>query len=166
MELDSLVDLEEMAPDGLTGLPRLWAFESRLGSEVARIRRHGGELALCLIDLDSLGTVNARQGWTVGDQVLRLVARHFSEVRGEDAAFRIGEDSFAIIFVEVGLHGARAAMRRLEGAIKTDEECPRISISWGAAGLRTADPAALVADAGRELLKVKRMRARRPLLCV
>jgi diguanylate cyclase (GGDEF)-like protein len=154
----------EVGPDHLTGLLNLCAFELRLGSEVARVRRHGGDLALCLVDVDGLDRVNQQLGWPMGDQVLRSVARHLSEVRGEDAAFRIGDDSFALIFVEVGLYGARAAMRRLETAIKADERCPRIGLSWGLAELIVPDPAALVASAGSELVRIKRTRARRPKL--
>jgi diguanylate cyclase (GGDEF)-like protein len=155
---------EEVAPDRLTGLPNEWAFELRLGSEVARVRRHGGELALCLIDLDSLDAINFRFGRPAGDLVLRSVARHLSDVRGEDAAFRLRDDTFAIVFIEVGLTGARTAMRRLEASIKSDEKCPRIGLSWGLAELTVPDPAALVASAGSELLRVKRVRARRPSL--
>lgn len=152
----------DVAPDRLTGLLNLWGFELRLGSEVARVRRHGGDLALCLVDVDGLDRVNQRLGWPVGDQVLCSVALHLSEVRGEDAAFRIGDDTFAIVFVEVGLYGARTALRRLEAAIKADTECLRIGLSWGLAELTVPDPAALVADAGSELLRIKRTRARRP----
>lgn len=119
---------------------------------------------MCLLDIDALSDINARHGWTIGDRVLKSVARHLSDIRGEDAAFRVGDDLFVVIFVEVGLHGARTAMRRLEGVIKADEEIPRISLSYGVAELAIADPAAVVADAGRELLRVKRNRARRPAL--
>ena len=38
--------------DALTGLPNRRAFTVRLGAEVARVRRHGGHLALCLVDVD------------------------------------------------------------------------------------------------------------------
>src|SRR5437763_9276676 len=50
--------------DALTGLPNRRAFTVRLGAEVARVRRHGGQLALCPVDVggfqevtDSLGRV-------------------------------------------------------------------------------------------------------------
>jgi diguanylate cyclase (GGDEF)-like protein len=154
--------LEEIGVDFLTGLQALGSFEARLGAEVARVRRHGGQLALALIDLDSLEKLNRRHSRTVGDDVLRSVARCLSQVRGEDAAFRIGEDEFAIIFVAVGLNGARAAMRRLDAAVRADEGCRRIGLSWGLAALTGGDPAVLVASAGSQLLRVKRTRARRP----
>jgi len=155
--------LEEIGMDPLTGLQGLGSFEVRLGAEVARIRRHGGQLGLALIDLDSLEEFNRRQSRAVGDDVLRSVSRCLSQVRGEDAAFRIGEDEFAIIFVAVGLNGARAAMRRLDAAVRADEGCRRIGLSWGLAALTGGDPAALVASAGGQLLQVKRTRTRRPV---
>jgi len=154
--------LQEIGVDPLTGLQGLSSFEVRLGAEVARVRRHGGQLALALIDLDSLEEFNRRHSRAVGDDVLRSVARCLSQVRGEDAAFRIGEDEFAIIFVAVGLNGARAAMRRLDAAVRAEEGCRRVGLSWGLAALTGGDPAALVASAGSQLLRVKRTRARRP----
>src|SRR5947209_950882 len=42
----------ESTLDALTGLPNRRAFDVRLGTEVARVRRHGGSLALCLVDVD------------------------------------------------------------------------------------------------------------------
>src|SRR5207253_2310191 len=82
--------------DALTGLPNRRAFTVRLGAEVARVRRHGGHLALCLVDVDGFQEVNDTLGRVVGDEVLRGVARNLSRVRGEDEAFRVGADEFAL----------------------------------------------------------------------
>jgi len=100
----------------------------------------------------------------MGDRVLQSVARHLSDVRGEDAAFRLSGDGFAVIFATVGLSGSRIAMRRLEAAIKGDEDCPRLSLSYGVAELQGGDPASLIAAAGHQLLRIKRTRARRPVM--
>ena len=144
--------------DVLTGLPNARAFEERLGSEVARIRRHGGELALCLLDLDAFQEINDTLGHAVGDEVLRGVARRLGRVRGEDTAFRLGADDFAIIFVGADVGGARVAAKRIEAGVLTDQGCGGVSVSWGVSELDGGDPEQLVIAAKSELRDNKRAR--------
>jgi diguanylate cyclase (GGDEF)-like protein len=149
---------KESLHDVLTGLPNRRAFEQRLGSEVARIRRHGGALALCLIDLDDFQEVNDTLGHPVGDEVLRAVARRLGRIRGEDIAFRIGGDEFAVIFSGIDETGARKAVRRLESGILADPGCGGVEISWAVAELDSGDPAELIASAKAELRHTQRGR--------
>ena len=151
--------VSESRHDPLTGLANRRAFDERLGSEVARVRRHGGELALCLLDLDSLAEVNDMFGRAVGDEVLRAVAKHLSLVRGEDSAFRIDGDEFAIIFPETDSEGASVGARRVAVSVFADHGCGGIGVSWGVAELSGGDPAQLVADATAELKRAKRSRS-------
>ncbi|MFL5824617.1 MAG: diguanylate cyclase domain-containing protein [Solirubrobacteraceae bacterium] len=144
--------------DILTGLPNRKAFEQRLGSEVARVRRHGGELSVCLLDLDAFREINDTLGHAVGDEVLRGVARRLARVRGEDTAFRLDGDQFAIIFVGAGAEGARAAAKRLEAGIQADQGCGGVGASWGVAELEAGDPAQLMTTAKVELVDTKRAR--------
>ncbi len=146
--------------DVLTGLPDRQAFEHRLGTEVARVRRHGGQLALCLFNLDAFKEINDMLGHAVGDEVLRGVAKRLSRVRGEDTAFRVGGDEFAIIFVGAGGDGARLAAKRLESAVQSDQGCGGVGLSWGAAELEGGDPSQLLAAAHAELQENKRARRR------
>lgn len=150
----------EMLHDVLTGLPDRQAFEHRLGAEVARVRRHGGQLALCLFDLDAFQEINDTLGHAVGDEVLRGVAKRLGRVRGEDTAFRVGGDEFAVIFVGAGAGGARVAAKRLEAGIQSDQGCGGVGVSWGLAELQGGDPAQLTADARSELQETKRARRR------
>ncbi len=142
--------------DPLTGLPNRRAFEQRLGSEVARVRRHGGPLALCLLDLDDFQEVNDTLGHPIGDEVLRAVSRRLVDVRGEDTAFRVGGDEFAVIFAGIGEAGARTAVRRLETAIMSDPGCGGVEISWAVAELNGGDPSELLAAAKADLRDTKR----------
>lgn len=146
--------------DVLTGLPDRQAFEHRLGAEVARVRRHGGQLALCLFDLDAFKEINDMLGHAVGDEVLRGVAKRLGRVRGEDTAFRVGGDKFAIVFVGAGADGARVAAKRLESAIQSDQGCGGVGVSWGVSELEGGDPAQLMAAAQAELQETKRARRR------
>ena len=149
---------KESLHDVLTGLPNRRAFEQRLGSEVARVRRHGGTLSLCLLDLDDFQEVNDSLGHPVGDEVLRAVARRLERVRGEDIAFRVGGDEFAVIFAGIGEPGARKAVRRLEAAILSDPGCGGVEVSWAVSELEGGDPAELLETAKAELRHTQRGR--------
>lgn len=146
--------------DELTGLQNRRGFEQRLGAEVARVRRHGGELAICLLDLDEFQEINDTLGHAVGDEVLRSVARRLEHVRGEDTAFRVGGDKFAVIFPDTHAAGAHIAAQRLESAILADTDCGGVEASWGVAELAGGDPAQLAATAELDLRENKRARRR------
>lgn len=150
----------EILYDVLTGLPDQQAFEHRLGSEVSRVRRHGGPLSVCLMDLDAFQEINDTLGHAVGDEILRGVAKRLGRVRGEDTAFRVGGDEFAVIFAGTATDGARVAAKRLESAIQADQGCGGVGVSWGVAELDGGDPAALIAAAQAELRETKRARRR------
>jgi diguanylate cyclase (GGDEF)-like protein len=150
----------ETMHDVLTGLPDRVAFDHRLGAEVARVRRHGGHLAIALMDLDTFQEINDTLGHAVGDECLRGVAKRLSRVRGEDTAFRVGGDEFAIIFVGAQAEGARRAAGRLETNILADQGCGGVGVCWGVAELESGDPAELMATAEAELRENKRARRR------
>jgi diguanylate cyclase (GGDEF)-like protein len=142
--------------DALTGLPNRRAYEERLRHELARSRRYGHPLALCLFDLDGFKAVNDELGHPAGDAVLRAVAEAIRESRACDEGFRVGGDEFAILFPGTT---ARAAIVGVERVIEelSKVEVPgleRIGVSYGlASGER--DPDALHAAADRELLAAK-----------
>ena len=142
--------------DALTGLRNRRGFDDRLATEAARVRRHGDDLALCLLDLDGFKEINDTLGHGAGDDVLRAVARHFTEVRGEDAAFRLGGDEFAFMLVGAGEVDARAVAERINAAIRDDPACRGVTISWGIALLTDNDPVGMIARADAALYAAKR----------
>jgi diguanylate cyclase (GGDEF)-like protein len=146
--------------DALTGLPNRRHFDERLAAEASRVRRHGGELALCLLDLDRFKHVNDKLGHAAGDDVLCAVARHLIDLRGEDAAYRIGGDEFALILVGADEAGAREVARRLALTIEADPACGGVGISWGVTMAGAGDPAASLARADAALYATKSSSAR------
>jgi diguanylate cyclase (GGDEF)-like protein len=107
--------------DPLTGLPNRRALLRALAREAARARRHGGDVALVLVDLDYFKQVNERQGHPAGDRVLRDVGRQLAAAtRREELCARIGGDEFAIV-VAGGLQQAEAAARRVRDALASIE---------------------------------------------
>jgi len=88
--------------DSLTGLPNRRLLLEHLSNEIARARRHGHFGALLFIDLDNFKTINDSLGHSVGDELLKVVAKRIKKcVRQEDTAARMGGDEFIIIVTEL-----------------------------------------------------------------
>jgi diguanylate cyclase (GGDEF)-like protein len=84
--------------DELTQLHNRRGFESILTMEIARQRRHGGELSLAVLDLDRFKELNDRRGHDAGDQALRLLGDVLRKgTRASDSPARIGGDEFVIV---------------------------------------------------------------------
>ena len=77
--------------DELTGLPNRRALLSDLSSELSYSQRHRSALTLSLFELADIRTVNARQGFAAGNDLIRALA---DELRGtlrlEDRVYRLG----------------------------------------------------------------------------
>jgi diguanylate cyclase (GGDEF)-like protein len=147
--------------DALTGLQSRTAFDQQLEREIARAKRYGGKLTLCLADLDVLQAINDRQGRAAGDDVLRAVAAILKRLRDTDQAFRFGGDEFAMIFPGVDYVRARTAVCRAQTAVERDPACLGVRLSWGLADLSADDGSTLVMRADAALYKAKE-NGRRP----
>lgn len=84
--------------DQLTGLGNRALFEQEAEQAIAT----GRPLALILIDIAGFKALNADHGIASGDAVLIAVAKRLRMLlRGNDAAFRIGGDEFAVLLLPV-----------------------------------------------------------------
>jgi diguanylate cyclase (GGDEF)-like protein len=131
--------------DGLTGLLTPGAFRRRLAVLVERARfEPSARLALAFLDTDHFKRWNDGYGHSVGDALLRELARVLrAHCLREDVAARNGGDEFCLVFVETDKAAAvdRAeALRRAVAAIDFGSLRPpgsdagiRISASIGVA---------------------------------
>ncbi len=152
---DFEMQLHASRHDVLTGLANRRGFDERLAMETSRARRYDGELALCLLDLDRFKYVNDTFGHAAGDQVLRAVAAHLQELRGEDGAFRFGGDEFAFMLVGSSQEGADLVAERIAFTVQQDPACHGVTVSWGTATLEDGDPIAMLERADEALYDAK-----------
>jgi diguanylate cyclase (GGDEF)-like protein len=101
--------------DPHTGLANQLLLLDRLTQELARRRRHGGEVVVCHIDLDNLGEINLDLGYTTGNTVLCEMARRLTSVlRTEDTVGRVGSSEFVVVLAVTDENTVGPLMRRLQ----------------------------------------------------
>ncbi|HUF54199.1 MAG TPA: GGDEF domain-containing protein [Dehalococcoidia bacterium] len=110
-----LTDLHELVyRDELTGLYNRRQFYEVLQMEVEKARLSRQPLAILLMDLDGLKTINDHHGHQIGDIVLanlgKAIARH---TRNVDVAARLGGDEFGVVMPGTDKRGAFSLARRL-----------------------------------------------------
>jgi diguanylate cyclase (GGDEF)-like protein len=115
------LELQDMAMrDDLTQLFNRRYFYDRLQRELDQARNLQRPLAVAVLDVDGLKTVNDSYGHQAGDLVLAAVGRLLVEhTRACDVPARIGGDEFAVIMPETDKTGAFAVARRLEDAVNS-----------------------------------------------
>jgi diguanylate cyclase (GGDEF)-like protein len=137
--------------DELTGLANRRQFDQHLRLAIARARRQRRPLAVLFIDVDGLKAINDRFGHTIGDRVLREVARRLAgAIREADPIARVdapvaavarrGGDEFAIALGDLPEDpddAVAAAVRRIDagvaGELAIDGDRIPIAISTGLA---------------------------------
>ncbi|MCA9079010.1 MAG: EAL domain-containing protein [Planctomycetaceae bacterium] len=94
--------LEQQAlRDNLTDLPNRRFFRKYLGDLIAD-EESGESFAVCFLDLDDFKNVNDSQGHSMGDKLLKQVARRLRNTVGTDTfVARFGGDEFAVIIPEL-----------------------------------------------------------------
>ncbi|MGJ0372353.1 EAL domain-containing protein [Aliarcobacter cryaerophilus] len=88
--------------DILTKLANRVQFESHLKSTIESCKRRNSKIALFFIDLDKFKDINDTYGHTVGDEMLKTVAKRLEQsIRKEDFIARLGGDEFVLIIKDV-----------------------------------------------------------------
>jgi len=84
--------------DPLTDFPNRTYLDARLPDLLEHIHAQGQSLALLYIDIDRFKSVNDSGGHSLGDAVLKIVARRLSiATSGHDIVLRLGADEFVVI---------------------------------------------------------------------
>ena len=88
--------------DALTRLPNRVLFFDRLEQSIRKTERAEKDFALFFIDLDKFKHINDSLGHSIGDRVLRVVAKRIKEIiRQEDTLARLSGDEFTVIMEDL-----------------------------------------------------------------
>lgn len=148
--------------DSVTGAASSLAFARELNDAFARAQSVGSPLSLAFVDFQNLDEVNARYGWTAGDQALdafhRLLKRHAGPIRAFIA--RTGGARFALLMERVQRSTALEMLQRFSSdaaanplavpALKTQ---PPLDVST-AVGMATFEPASAAEFGSAEMLAI------------
>jgi diguanylate cyclase (GGDEF)-like protein/putative nucleotidyltransferase with HDIG domain len=156
-EVDRLAQMAMTDP--LTGLRNHRAFQEDLARDLQRTARTGEPLALALMDLDDLRTVNDDHGHQAGDERLQALAAAIRAAqRATDGAYRTGGDEFAVILPGARALGAMQFAQRVRALTCEGAHGPAFTVTAGiseAVGLRGRDE--LVREADLALIGAKRV---------
>ena len=136
---------EQAMTDPLTQLRNRRAFFENGGKCLARARRHNGDMAVMLFDIDFFKKINDTYGHQAGDEALVAVAAILTSMsRAEDTVARMGGEEFAILLPDTNRLGTAVLAERMRIAIEKERfilggKIVPITVSIGIAS-RDADP--------------------------
>lgn len=165
---ERLVELTRMAlHDPLTGLANRALLLDRFQQELAGLSDRPGALAVLLIDLDGLKTINDRHGHEAGDRFLQAAARELQDsVRSADTVARVGGDEFVVLANVTDEFQAEGLRSRIDQRLNADSRAMGKNIRLGAsvgmtvASDSTASTQELLARADRDMYARKGSGAR------
>jgi diguanylate cyclase (GGDEF)-like protein len=166
LELEFQRNIHQSASvDGLTGALNRKALDQRLESEWSFAHRHGTNLGVIMADVDHFKQVNDTYGHSVGDEVLKAIAKVLGDtIRKEDVFGRYGGEEFLLIIRDVGDRGTTRLANRLRRLVERlqfqcGSETITVTISLGVATMEETAVTAkesLVRVADQRLYAAKR----------
>ena len=109
--------LENALLDPLTGLYNRTLLIDRIRAHIGEAQRTKARFCVAVLDLDRFKVVNDTLGHTVGDMVLKEVARRLKKaVRDSDTVARLGGDEF-VLLLDGGLDVGREITERIRKAM-------------------------------------------------
>lgn len=147
------------AHDSLTNALTRRSFIAACEQELERCRRHGGRMALLMLDIDHFKVINDTHGHQMGDRVLiDFVARIQPLLRRPDQLGRFGGEEFVLLLPETNEEQALAVAERIRARVEASGNgMPAITVSVGVTTNRPdehqIDP--LLARADQALYKAK-----------
>ena len=140
--------------DALTGIRNRRYFQERLTSEMARVERGSGGLAVIMLDIDHFKRINDQHGHAVGDRVLQAVCQRIAQrLRRTDVFCRLGGEEFVVLCPDTDSDSAYSLALELWEGLRAApiEDVGVITASFGIATWRAgegADALLLRADSG------------------
>lgn len=115
-ELKRLSD--EVSTDALTRVANRRGLEQAFATEVAKLERDPGPLAVGLIDIDNFKKLNDTLGHAAGDVALKSLAERVKEgLRPVDTVARFGGEEFVVLLPGTPADEAQGVLTRLQRAL-------------------------------------------------
>lgn len=130
--------------DGLTGLYNRSYFEQQM----SRLAQSGqATVAIAVVDVDNMKSVNDSRGHAAGDELLRRAARVLrATFRAEDIVARIGGDEFAVLAPGMEIPEPTQIAARVQGQVALDNaQQPGMPLSFSF-GIAAGRPGQSLAD--------------------
>ncbi|RZS79476.1 diguanylate cyclase (GGDEF)-like protein [Motilibacter rhizosphaerae] len=156
--------LQDLATrDPLTGLANRRVYATHTAAALRERDRHGGTVAVALIDLDDFKLVNDTYGHDTGDELLALTAARLSTATADTGAtvVRLGGDEFAVVVRTSGQVDPSDLVTRISGIWEQPfgtgdgELWSSGSIGLALADERGADPTTLLREADAAMYQAK-----------
>ncbi|MDD2372201.1 MAG: sensor domain-containing diguanylate cyclase [Syntrophomonadaceae bacterium] len=104
--------------DPLTGIWNRRYMMKRIEEEEEKLKRHGGEACVAILDLGNLKMINDCFGHNAGDEVLKATANAITQsIRSMDTVGRYGGDEFIVLFPSTSPEEAQTALQRVNEEI-------------------------------------------------
>lgn len=140
--------------DALTGIRNRRYFQERLTSEMARVERGSGGLAVIMLDIDHFKRINDQHGHAVGDRVLQAFCQRIVQrLRRTDVFCRLGGEEFVVLCPDTDSDSAYSLALGLWEGLRAApiDDVGVVTASFGIATWRAgegADALLLRADSG------------------
>ena len=149
--------------DSLTGLPNRALFQDRLEQAINLAERDKSCVSILLLDLDRFKDINDTLGHSIGDRVLRRIAKRLEKsLRSSDTVARLGGDEFSILTSYNNRSQIEAFVDRIvkdiERVIIIDDQKLYVGVSVGIASYPSdgKDPDTLIRHADIAMYSAKR----------
>ena|GEM_PF-6315575 len=158
--------------DSLTGVFNRHAFREICDRELSLAQASKCHDALGLLDIDNLKKINDLAGHSVGDEVLKRVAKAItSMVRGEDCLVRWGGDEFLLLMRDTEIPQAEKRLELLKEHLSHQSVSSRagkifFGISYGVVELRSVDELDAAIEEADRRLYVQKQSSRQSLIVV
>jgi len=164
MNADAKTIKELSTSCSLTDLWNRRVFQERLSFDFSRSKRHKYPLSLLLLDVESLGDINSKHGYTAGDNILLGLAKLLVDsTRNVDLVCRYSSNLITIVLPDTNIENATEFAQRLKDKIAEtafdikDMEPLSVTVSIGVASYseHTQTDSSLV-DAAHDALRAAR----------
>ena len=157
----------EALTDGLTEIANRRYFDKRLRADMQEAQLSGQALSLLLLDIDHFKRFNDTYGHSVGDQVLKVLARTLKDaVKGRDSPCRYGGEECAVILPGTCREDATTVAEQIRTTLAgrkltskvSGEDYGTITVSIGISSFRSGEPSGAFVDrADKSLYRAKKI---------